>query len=77
VAHVCGRDRLQVNSLHSQAIDAQGEGLRVVGRDLDGFVQAVECARGRRIVGVQWHPEYLLYLPSQLALFRWLVRGIT
>jgi putative glutamine amidotransferase len=22
---------------------------------------------------VQWHPEYLFYLPSQLRLFRWLV----
>jgi putative glutamine amidotransferase len=22
---------------------------------------------------VQWHPEYLFYPPSQLALFRWLL----
>jgi putative glutamine amidotransferase len=23
---------------------------------------------------VQWHPEYLLYLPAQFRLFRWLLR---
>jgi putative glutamine amidotransferase len=23
---------------------------------------------------VQWHPEYLMYLPSQHALFRWLLQ---
>ena len=66
-----GRRRLRVNSLHHQAIDRQGEGLVIVGRDLDGIVQAVEHGQ-RPLLGVQWHPEYLLYLPSQLALFRWL-----
>lgn len=73
VARVCGRSRLRVNSLHSQAIDEHGEGLLSVGQDLDGIVQAVEYSRTPPIIGVQWHPEYLLYLPAQLALFRWLV----
>jgi putative glutamine amidotransferase len=45
----------------------------VVGRDLDQITQAVECTTERRIIGVQWHPEYLFYLPSQFALFRWLL----
>ncbi len=31
---------------------------------------------GRRldalIIGAHWHPEYLLYLPAQFAVFRWL-----
>ncbi len=74
VAKVCGRTRLRVNSLHHQAIKDLGKDLEVVGRDLDEITQAVEASGGRRIIGVQWHPEYLLYLPSQLALFRWLVR---
>ncbi|MCB1671372.1 MAG: gamma-glutamyl-gamma-aminobutyrate hydrolase family protein [Gammaproteobacteria bacterium] len=73
VAKVCGRQRLRVNSLHNQAIHELGEGLQTVGMDLDDIVQAVEYHRGPAIIGVQWHPEYLLYLPSQLALFRWLV----
>jgi putative glutamine amidotransferase len=63
-----------VNSLHRQAIDQHAAGLQIVGRDLDGIVQAVQSADGRPVIGVQWHPEYLFYLPAQLALFRWLVR---
>jgi putative glutamine amidotransferase len=74
-AKVCGRTRLRVNSLHHQAIKAPGVELKVVGRDLDHITQAVECTAGRKIIGVQWHPEYLIYLPSQLALFRWLLHG--
>jgi putative glutamine amidotransferase len=77
LARVCGKTRLRVNSLHHQAIDRPGEELRVVGRDLDEITQAVECTEGRTIIGVQWHPEYLFYLPSQFALFRWLLRRTT
>jgi len=69
------RERLRVNSLHHQAVDRPGVDLVVVGRDRDHIVQAFECRNGRAILGVQWHPEYLLYLPSQLAIFRWLVRA--
>ncbi len=45
-----------------------------VGRDLDDITQAVECSTGRPIIGVQWRPEYLFYVPSQFAIFRWLIR---
>ncbi|RRJ83510.1 gamma-glutamyl-gamma-aminobutyrate hydrolase family protein [Aestuariirhabdus litorea] len=69
------RQRLRVNSLHHQAIRDLGEGLRVVARDRDDFVQAVEAEDGRPLLGVQWHPEYLAYLPAQRALFRWLVEN--
>jgi putative glutamine amidotransferase len=73
VARVCSRKKLRVNSLHHQAIRESGKGLQVVGRDLDGIIQAVEAGDGQKIIGVQWHPEYLFYLPAQLALFKWLV----
>jgi len=74
VAAVCGKTRLRVNSLHHQAISLPGDGLRLVGKDLDDIVQAVESSNRHHIIGVQWHPEYLFYLPAQLALFRWLLR---
>lgn len=70
---VCGKPKLRVNSLHHQAIKEVGNGLRIVGRDLDSFVQAIESTDDKAIFGVQWHPEYLFYLPSQFSLFRWLV----
>ncbi|MDF1581151.1 MAG: gamma-glutamyl-gamma-aminobutyrate hydrolase family protein [Desulfuromonadales bacterium] len=68
-----GRGRSQINSLHNQAIDRVGDGLIVTGRDLDGIVQAIEDPSRTFLVGVQWHPEFLLYLTSQRALFRELV----
>ena len=73
VHEICKRSQLRVNSLHHQAVDTPGEGLRAVGHDLDEIVQAIEHESGWPIIGVQWHPEYLFYLPSQLALFRWLL----
>ena len=63
----------QVNSLHNQAIDRLGTGLRVSGRDLDGIVQAVEDPTQAFLLGVQWHPEFLLYVGAQRSLFRALV----
>ena len=73
IARICGRERLRVNSLHHQAIREPGRNLCVVGHDLDKIVQAVEGTPDGRILGVQWHPEYLFYLPSQFRLFRWLL----
>jgi putative glutamine amidotransferase len=76
VSQVCGGEKVRVNSLHHQAVKMTGTGLVVVGRDRDGIIQAVECGAGRPIIGVQWHPEYMAYLPAQFALFRWLVRSV-
>ena len=66
--------RLRINSLHHQAIDDLGENVRVVARDLDGFVQGIEPTGPCHWLGVQWHPEYLLYRPQHRRLFKWLVQ---
>jgi len=76
MARICGKRHLRVNSLHHQAVKEPGAGIRVVGWDLDRITQAIECATNRKIVGVQWHPEYLFYLPSHFALFRWLLKTV-
>jgi putative glutamine amidotransferase len=70
-----GEDRVRINSLHHQAIDRLGDQLAVSGRDLDGFVQAVEGPGRRFMLGVQWHPEYLPTHSAQLGLFRALVQA--
>jgi putative glutamine amidotransferase len=68
--------RVRVNSLHSQGIRQLGRGLRVCARDEYGLVQAVETAPGEgQLVGVQWHPEYLLDGAPHRRLFAWLVRS--
>lgn len=76
LAAILGKTQLRVNSLHHQAIkEPAGVGLRIVGWDLDHIIQAVEGVAGHMIIGVQWHPEYLVYLPTQFALFRWLLKS--
>ncbi len=65
----------RINSLHNQAINRVGDGLRVGAYDRDQIVQAVYQEGERFIIGVQWHPEYLPYLGRQQRLFRALVRA--
>lgn len=72
---ILGCTRLRINSLHEQAVDRLGEGLVCAARDLDGFIQAVEQPDCRFQLGVQWHPEYLLFQREQMNLFRALVRA--
>jgi putative glutamine amidotransferase len=68
-----GVDRTRINSLHNQGINRVGRGLQVCGRDLDGIVQAVEAPDRDFLLGVQWHPEFLLFSHRQRRLFRALV----
>ena len=67
--------RSRINSLHNQGIDRLGDNLIVSGRDLDRIVQAIEDPAHPFCLGVQWHPEFLLYLRNQRALFSHLVEA--
>ncbi|MGM0584412.1 MAG: gamma-glutamyl-gamma-aminobutyrate hydrolase family protein [Pseudomonadota bacterium] len=73
---IMGEEELDVNSLHNQAIDRLGEGLTVSGRDEYGVVQAVEDPARPFRVGVQWHPEFLIYRASQRRLFRAFIEAV-
>ncbi len=77
LAKILQKNSLKVNSLHSQAIFRVAEKLQQAGHDRDNIIQAVEASDGEALLGVQWHPEYLFYLPAQLRLFRWLVDQAT
>lgn len=68
-----GADRAKINSLHNQSIDRLGRDLEVSARDLDGIVQAVEDPQRAYLLGVQWHPEFLLLSGQQRRLFAALV----
>ncbi|HDZ57895.1 MAG TPA: gamma-glutamyl-gamma-aminobutyrate hydrolase family protein [Pseudomonas xinjiangensis] len=65
-----GTRRCKINSLHNQAIDEVGTDLVISGRDLDGIVQAIEDLGHPFLVGVQWHPEFLLPLQRQRQIFK-------
>ncbi|SHE98791.1 putative glutamine amidotransferase [Modicisalibacter ilicicola DSM 19980] len=65
----------QVNSLHHQAINRTGRGIDVVARDRDGLVQGIESRDHRFLIGVQWHPEFLIFNRPQQRLIRALVNA--
>lgn len=60
LSRLLGTDSLTVNSLHHQAVDRLGRGLRAVAHADDGIVEAAEATDPKWwAVGVQWHPEEL------------------
>ncbi|WP_417319070.1 gamma-glutamyl-gamma-aminobutyrate hydrolase family protein [Emcibacter sp.] len=63
----------RVNSMHRQAIDRVGEGLSVSAREDNGVVQAVEDGARDFYLGVQFHPEALIYRQKFRNLFKGLV----
>ena len=73
---VLGVDRLHVNCLHTQSVDRLGAGLKVTARDRHDVVQAIESASASFRVGVQWHPEFMIYRSSQRRLFRAFVHAV-
>jgi putative glutamine amidotransferase len=73
LSELFGSECARINSLHNQSIDRLGRDLRISGRDLDGIVQAVEDPDRGFVLGVQWHPEFLLLSRQQRTLFHALV----
>lgn len=69
---ITGVSQAMVNSLHSQAVDRLGDGLRVEATAEDGLVEAfvVVDAPGFTLA-VQWHPEWqVMSHPESLEMFR-------
>ncbi|SFC48162.1 putative glutamine amidotransferase [Marinospirillum celere] len=73
LAEFMGSQTARINSLHNQAINETGAGFKVSGTDLDGIVQAIEDPEYGFLIGVQWHPEFLLFLKKQRQLFKALI----
>jgi putative glutamine amidotransferase len=71
-----GRDYIEVNSSHHQAIDRLGEGLRVSARAEDGIIEAIESTKHSLVIGVQWHPERMLEDAIQRGLFTAFLREV-
>ena len=56
---IAGAQRVDVNSMHHQALRDLGRDLVVTARAHDGLVEAVEHPGRRFVVGLQCHPEEL------------------
>ncbi|MAO66604.1 MAG: gamma-glutamyl-gamma-aminobutyrate hydrolase [Balneola sp.] len=69
-------DICNVNALHNQAIDEPGEGIEVAVRELNTEItQAIEHKDYPFMIGVQWHPEYLIQVARQRNIFKGLVKA--
>ena len=67
---ICGQQRLDVNSLHSQAVDDLGKGLRVEAFADDGLVEAFSVQQAHFALALQWHPEWqCMQNPTQQKIF--------
>ena len=53
-----GKDIIEVNTLHHQAIKSLGKDLTAMAVAPDGIIEAVKMAGKRFVWAVQWHPEY-------------------
>lgn len=57
LSDILGATRLQVNSLHHQAIKDVAPGLQATARADDGVIEGVDAPGHPWLLGVQWHPE--------------------
>jgi gamma-glutamyl-gamma-aminobutyrate hydrolase PuuD len=64
---------MKVNAIHLQAIDRLGAGLTVSAREPNGVIQGVEDQSRSFWLGVQFHPEFLIYRAPFRRLFKALV----
>jgi len=64
-----------VNALHNQAIDLPGDGVELVAKEKNtDITQGLEHPDYDFVIGVQWHPEYLVQVRRQRRIFKELVR---
>ena len=68
-----GQDKARVNSMHTQAIDRLGESLKVSSKEKNGVVQSIEDASREFFIGVQFHPEVLIYRRRFRRIFRQMI----
>lgn len=65
-----GKDILDVNTLHHQAVKDLANGLTPMAISTDGLIEAFQMPDKRFVWAVQWHPEYLFNTDKDsLALF--------
>ncbi len=74
LSDILGATRLQVNSLHHQAIKDVAPGLQATALADDGVIEGVEASGQPWLLGVQWHPEVMWeHDQAAASLFRALV----
>ncbi len=58
---IVGRESLTVNTTHHQSVKKLGRGLIVNAAAADRIVEGIESPDHTFVLGVQWHPEFLVH----------------
>jgi len=58
---IVGRESLEVNTTHHQSVKKLGKGLIVNAAAEDRVVEGIESRKHTFVLGVQWHPEFLVH----------------
>lgn len=74
LAEILGVEQLTVNALHHQAVKQAGEHVEIVAQEQNQVVQGIENRIESFVIGVQWHPEYLVQQKRQRQIFKALVK---
>jgi putative glutamine amidotransferase len=69
-----GEEYSRVNSMHTQSINRLGQALTIAAQEANHIVQAVEDSSLPMFMGVQFHPEYMIYARRYRNLFRQVVK---
>lgn len=74
LADIVGVSKLEVNSLHHQAVGKVPNSLQVVAEADDGVIEALEPVdESHPLLALQWHPERMAHLDESKAIFEWLM----
>ena len=69
-----GKEKLEVNTLHHQAVKGLGSDLTPMAVAPDGIIEAAQITSKRFVWAVQWHPEYMFKTDADsLAIFSWFI----
>ena len=69
-----GKETLEVNTLHHQAVRDLGSDLTPMAVAPDGIIEAAQMTSRRFVWAVQWHPEYMFKTDADsLAIFSWFI----
>ena len=60
LAKIVGTATMHVNSAHHQAVATVGPGAAINAYAPDGVIEGIEDPHRRFVLGVQWHPEFLI-----------------
>lgn len=75
LARAFDRPEVEVNSLHHQSLKQIAPGFRLVAQAPDGIVEGIEAEGRHFVLGVQFHPEWMVEDPQMVRIFQEFVRA--